>query len=190
MKVRLSALAALACALVALPVVAHSQTAAPDETATDSTGADFFRTAILSDARATAAVKKGLKSNALFIDPASQYGDLTGDGKPDAAVRVDSGGAAGAVAVYVFSAEGSKAGKLRIVYRNQQQYRVTTKVLNGAMTLTSPVWAKGDDVCCPTKLREVDYVWDATARTMKRDGPSRTVNVATTAAADGARSRA
>lgn len=169
--------ALIAAAAAVLPVAARSQTEAPVDT-----GADFFRAAILKDAKTASPIKKLLKDNAGFIDPASQYGDLTGDGKPDAVVRVDTGGAAGAVAVYVFTAEGSKAGKLHIVYRNQQQYRVTAKIVNGAMTLSRPVWATGDDVCCPGTLREQDYLWDASAKTMRRDGPGRDVAVATSTA--------
>jgi hypothetical protein len=162
---------ALACTAAAVPALALAQTQGPTES---DTGADFFRTAILKDAKTTSAVKKLLQSNAGFIDPASQYGDLTGDGKPDAAVRVDTGGAAGAIALYVFTADGSDAGKLRIVYRNQQRYRVTAKITGSTLVLSEPVWAKGDDVCCPTKLREQDYVWRADDRTMRPDGPSRT----------------
>lgn len=162
----------LAYAAVGAPAVAWAQSQAPTES---DTGADFFRAAILKDTRTTPAVRRLLQSGAGFIDPASQYGDLTGDGKPDAAVRVDTGGAAGAIAVYVFSADRSTSGRLRIVYRNQQGYRVTTKIDNGALTLSRPVWARGDDVCCPSRLRLQDYVWSASARTMRPDGPSRTV---------------
>jgi len=157
-----------------LPVLASAQSEAPEES---NTGATFFRDAILKDTKVTSAVKKLLKNNAGFIDPASQYGDLTGDGKPDAAVRVDTGGAAGAIAVYVFSAQNSAAGKLKIVYRNQQQYRVTVKITNGTLVLSRPVWARGDEICCPTTLRERDYVWDASARTMRADGPSRDIKL-------------
>jgi hypothetical protein len=169
MRGRATLTVGLLASAVALPVAARSQSTPPADT-----GADFFRTTILGDAKTTTAVKNLLTSKAGFVDPASQYGDLTGDGKPDAAVRIDTGGAAGAVALYVFTAEGSKAGKLRIVYRNQQQYRVTAKIAGSTLTLSRPVWAKGDDVCCPSQLREQDYAWDAKARTMVRQGAART----------------
>ncbi len=162
--------AGLVAAAAGLPVVAQSQTPSPDET-----GAAFFRETILKDARTSSAVKKLLTDRGGFVDPASQYGDLTGDGKADAAVRVDTGGAAGAVAVFVFTADGATNGKLRIVYRNQQQYRVTTRIDETALILSRPVWKKGDDVCCPRTLRVQDYVWNATAKTMRPHGPARDV---------------
>jgi hypothetical protein len=173
MRARPGLIVGLLAAAAALPVVAWAQTKPPDDT-----GADFFRQTILDDAKTTAAVKKLLTAKGGFVDPASQYGDLTGDGKADAVVRVDSGGAAGSVAVFVFTADGSKAGKLRIAYRNQQQYRVTVRIDRGSLTLIRPVWAKGDDVCCPGKLRLQDYVWDAKARTLRAHGPTRDVNAA------------
>jgi hypothetical protein len=172
MRGRPALIAGMLAAAAALPFVAHAQTPSPDET-----GAGFFKDTIVKDAKTTSAIKKLLTSKGGFVDPASQYGDLTGDGKADAVVRVDSGGAAGAMAVYVFTAEGSVSGKLRIAYRNQHRYRVTVKVANGSLTLSEPVWTKGDDACCPRKLRLQDYVWNARAKTMRAHGPARDVNV-------------
>jgi hypothetical protein len=159
-------------AIVAAPV-AWAQVTPPEDT-----GADFFKQTILDDAKTSSAVKQLLRKRGGFVDPASQYGDLTGDGKADAVVRVDSGGAAGAVAVYVFTADGTKAGKLRIAYRNQQLHRVTVRIDKGTLTISVPIWAKGDDVCCPQKLRLRDYVWDAKAKTMHASGAAREVNAA------------
>jgi hypothetical protein len=160
------------------PVVAWSQQDGDTQPAAPSpkdTGATFFRDAIVKDVRTASTIRKLLQSGAGFVDPASQYGDLTGDGKPDAAVRVDTGGAMGAVAVYVFSADGVKSGDLRIVYRNQHQVRVTTRVANGILTLSSPTWKRGDDVCCASGLRELDYRWSADRRTMVRTGDARAI---------------
>lgn len=165
--------AVVALIAAAAAPVAWAQTQSPDQ---DSTGADFFRTTILADSQTSSAIKKLLTTKAGFVDPASQYGDLTGDGKADAVVRVDSGGAAGSVAVYVFTAEGSKAGKLRIAYRNQLLHRVTVRVDQGTLTLSRPVWAKGDEICCPAKLSLRDYLWDAKAKTMRAHGPARVVD--------------
>ncbi len=165
-------LAGLLAVATAAPVVAWAQQAAPDDT-----GADFFKESILDDSRTSSAIKKLLNDRGGFVDPASQYGDLTGDGKADAVVRVDSGGAAGSVAVYVFSAQGSSNGRLRIAYRNQLQYRVTVRIANGMLTLSRPVWQEGDDVCCPRKLRHQDYRWDASERTMRASGRARETTV-------------
>lgn len=168
-----TAVIAGAVAAAAAPVVAWAQTQPPDE---DDTGAGFFRETILDDAKTTSAIKRLLTQRGGFVDPATQYGDLTGDGKSDAVVRVDSGGAAGSVAVYLFTAHGSASGKLRIAYRNQQLYRVTVRIDKGTLTLSRPVWAKGDDVCCPGKLRLQDYVWHAKARTLRASGAARDVD--------------
>jgi hypothetical protein len=170
MRTRQLLVAGLLVASAAAPVVAWAQSTPPDDT-----GADFFRETILADAKTTSAIKKLLTARGGFVDPASQYGDLTGDGKADAVVRVDSGGAAGSVAVYVFTAQGSSSGKLHIAYRNQQQYRVTVRIDQGTLTLIRPAWTKGDDVCCPRKLRLQDYVWNAKARTLRAHGPARDV---------------
>ena len=42
-----------------------------------------------------------------FVEPHPAFADVTGDGKADALVRVMTGGAAGAVAVYVLSTDGT-----------------------------------------------------------------------------------
>jgi hypothetical protein len=175
MRGRTAVIAGMIAAAVAMPVAARSQAPSPDDT-----GADFFRQTILDDAKTSSAIKKLLTAKGGFVDPATQYGDLTGDGKADAVVRVDSGGADGSVALYVFTAEGSSGGKLRIAYRNQQLNRVTVKVANTTLTISVPVWAKGDDVCCPKKLRLRDYVWNAKLKTMRAHGPARDVAASST----------
>ena len=55
--------------------------------------------------------------------PRRVFADLTGDGKSDAVVTVENGGAAGAVAAYVLTAEGSDSGALRVAFRNQSLYQ-------------------------------------------------------------------
>jgi hypothetical protein len=162
---------------LALPVVALSQTptggrpttGSTTTTTTEPTGQAFFRDALIKDPGTSAAIRTMLQSGAGFVDPATQFGDLTGDGKADAVVRVDNGGAAGSIAAYVFSTDGGgAAAKLRVVYRTQQLYRVTARVENGALLLTVPLYAKGDEPCCPAKQVVRTYTWDPKAHTLHR----------------------
>ena len=69
-----------------------------------------------------------LRSGRGFVEPHPVFDDVTGDGKADALVRVMTGGAASAVAVYVLSTDGTKSSDLRVVMRNQRLYRATLKV--------------------------------------------------------------
>jgi hypothetical protein len=143
---------------LALPVVALSQTPEdPGQTTTTTTTNDLaqmqalFRKAVLDDPKTTSAVRKLLESGAGFIDPATQFGDITGDGKADAVVRIDTGGAAGAIAAYVLTSDGSDSSKLRIVFRSQQLYRVIARIENASVVLTVQKYVKGDEPCCASK---------------------------------------
>ena len=61
-----------------------------------------------------------------------KFSDLTGDGRADAVVMIASGGAAGNVAVYVFSTEGLAAdADLRAVYRGEGLYRGGDRPVDG-----------------------------------------------------------
>ena len=61
---------------------------------------------LLKDADTTSGVKRLLRTNAGFVSPTPVFADLTGDGKSDAVVTVENGGAAGAVAAYVLTRRG------------------------------------------------------------------------------------
>src|SRR5436190_23612880 len=107
------ALAALLCAGLVFGASAIAQ-----ETPQQSPQ-ELFRDVLLKDANTTSGVKRLLRTNAGFVSPTPVFADLTGDGKSDAVVTVENGGAAGAVAAYVLTAEGSDSGGLRGVFRNQ-----------------------------------------------------------------------
>jgi hypothetical protein len=128
----------------------------------------LFRELLLADGATSTAVKRLLSTRAGFVSPQPQFADLTGDGKSDAVVTVSNGGAAGAVAVYVLSADGSADGKLHAVYRNQRLYRARTRVNGTTLTLVVPLWSTGDDLCCPAKLLERDYAWNPRAHAFTR----------------------
>jgi hypothetical protein len=130
---------------------------------------ELFTKTLLSDAKTSADVKSMLRSGRGFVEPAPVFADVTGDGKSDALVRVLDGGAAGAVAVYVLSTDGTTSSSLRVVMRNQRLYRATLKV-NAAhdLVVRTPIYAEGDTLCCPSKARDRTYAWDANAKGMRR----------------------
>ena len=91
------------------------------------------------------------------------FGDLTGEGKDDAVVTVDSGGAAGIIAVYVFSALSGK--DLNVVYRNQRLYRAMVRLNPGpALVYSLSQWKQGDELCCPSEYRETELRWSTTSK--------------------------
>jgi hypothetical protein len=156
----------LAVAALALPAGVGARQQQSDTTSTSPQ--TFFRDLLLGDSATSTAVKRLLRTGAGFVSPQPGFADLTGDGKSDAVVTVSNGGAAGAVAVYVFSAEGSTDAKLHAVYRNQQLYRVHPRVNGSTLTLVVPQWSTGDDLCCPAKLVERDYAWSSRAQAFTR----------------------
>lgn len=166
---RRRAFAALACVAAAAAVTAGVAISEPTRSQT------FFRDHLLDDRRTSAPIKQALRDGTAFVDRRITFADLTGDDKDDAVVRVQSGGAAGAVAVYVFSTDGAKA--LRAVHRAQSLVRASTSVAGGVLTYRSAVYEDGDELCCPASLAETALEWDgerdrfvADRRTV--DGPS------------------
>ena len=129
----------------------------------------LFKQKLLADGDTSKDVKSMLRSGRAFVEPHPAFADVTGDGKADALVRVMSGGAAGAVAVYVLSTDGTKSSNLRVIMRNQRLHRATVKV-NDAHNLVVrvPVFAAGDALCCPSRARDRTYAWDAKAKVMRR----------------------
>lgn len=156
MPVLRSAAAALSALALAAPAAA-----APSRVQTT------FRDALLADARTTPAVKRALRSGAAFVAPRPLFGDLTGDGKADAVAPVTTGGAAGTVALYVFSTDGAAGGALRVVFRSQSLYRATVALRERTLRLRTPRHAPGDRLCCPARVLERTYEWSAGAQTLR-----------------------
>ena len=154
-------LGTLAVVTVVLPAAVAAQS--PPQTTPQA----LFESTILADPRTTEVVAGLLRSDAGHVSPRPAFADLTGDGKEDAVASVHSGGAAGAVAVYVLSADGTKSGRLRTVFRSQSLYRARTKVGRGVLTVAQPDYATGDDLCCPAARVERDYGWDAKAKRLR-----------------------
>jgi hypothetical protein len=172
---RLRAVAVLLCAGLGSGAVPAAVGQQPNETPQA-----LFRSVLLKDTKTASGVARLLRTNAGFVSPRSVFADLTGDGKTDAVVTVENGGAAGAIAAYVLTAEGSSSGALRVAFRSQSLYQGHVRVSGPTLTVVNPVYARGDDVCCARHAIERDYAWDATAKAFKRTA-MRTVTVGGTA---------
>jgi len=133
----------------------------------------LFRKTLLADAKTTGAIKGLLTDRGGFVAPEIEFSDLTGDGRSDAVVLIDTGGVAGAVALYVFSTHGRAASSdLRVVYRSQRLYRATQLVSGARLVLRTARFASGDDLCCPAKVLERSYSWSGAAGTLVRRSSS------------------
>jgi hypothetical protein len=153
--------------LVAGAALLAAGAVAPGALAEPTPSQTVFTQKLLEDAKTSAGVKRMLRSKMAIVDPRSGFVDVTGDGRQDALVLVSTGGAAGAVALYVFSTHGQAAGdeqtSLKVVFR------LPSLRINGTtLSVLEPRWSKGDDLCCPKKLRERDYRFDAKALTFRR----------------------
>jgi len=181
---------ALLLSLALLVVAAISLTARAG--AAPSQSQAFFTKALLADKATSAGVKRLLARKTGLVDPRSGFLDLTGDGRQDALVLVSTGGAAGTVALYVFSSHGQDTGstadqtQLKVLFRLQSLYRATVRISGQTLSVLEPRYTKGDDLCCPRKLRERDYQFDAKKltfhRTADHDVPFTTSSSTTTPA--------
>jgi hypothetical protein len=158
-----AALATLALTAVAVLVTSAGSPAAPTKSQ------EFFQKTLVADAKTTSAVKTLLSQRGGFVAPEVVFSDLTGDGRSDAVVLVETGGVAGAVAVYVFSTDGEPAtSDLRAVYRSQRLYRASVTASGANLIVRTARFAAGDDVCCPVRIVERVYTWSAAAQTMRQ----------------------
>jgi len=126
-----------------------------------TSGQRLFGGLLLRDAKVSAQVKTIMRSQGGFVDPKILIGDLTGDRRADAVVLVGSGGAAGDVALYIVSSDGpnGRTGSLRVAHAEESRYRVSARVKNTVVTVRTPNYAPGDDICCPGTLTERDLRW-------------------------------
>jgi hypothetical protein len=145
-------LAAATCAGLVAAGVAGSAPSPPQT---------LFAGILAADSHTDAGVRLMLHTGAAFVDPSPEFAELTGDGKSDAVVTVENGGAAGAVGVYVLSADGARNGRLRVVMRAQHLYQARVRVSGATVTVITPVFAPGDDLCCAGRVIERDYAWSA-----------------------------
>ena len=119
----------------------------------------LFTQKLLDSDQVSHSVKVTLKKGG-FVSSEVLFADLTGEGKDDAVVTVDSGGAAGVIALYVFSAGTGK--DLKVVYRNQRLYRGGARINPGpALVYIQPQYKDADEICCPSSYRETELKWSA-----------------------------
>jgi hypothetical protein len=169
---RLSALLCVAVGSIAVAPAGVSAEPTPSQT--------VFTQKLLDDAKTSAGIKRMLKSKQAIVDPRSGFLDLTGDGRQDALILVSTGGAAGAVALYVFSTHGQTTTgandqtALKVVFRLQSLYDASLRINGTTLSVLEPKWSKGDDLCCPDQLRERDYAFDAKALTFRRTADKET----------------
>src|ERR671933_1503171 len=146
---------------LALTAAAAAQTSPPQQTPQQ-----LFEQAIVRDTGTTPQVRTLLQTDAGFVAP--MFADLTGDARMDAIVQARMPGAAGTVAVYALSTDGTSDGHLRTVFRSQALYRATVAVASGALVVTVPRYARGDAVCCPAESARRTYAWDARTHRLRR----------------------
>jgi hypothetical protein len=145
---------ALALASAGLALAATPAPAA--QTATQR----FFSERLQADKGTSKEVKDLLRTREGFVDRSPTFKDLTGDDRADAIVRVQSGGADGAIALYVFSTDtGGKNSGLKVVFRSQELRRAQTRVRDGVLRYRSARPQPGDELCCPAAESETRLRW-------------------------------
>jgi hypothetical protein len=155
----------LAAALALSAAPAAAQSTPPAQTQAQA----LFEGLIVKDARTTAGVRQLLQSDAGFVGAQPTFADLTGDGRMDAVVQVRMPGAAGTVAEFVFSTDGTSNDRLRPVFRSQALYRARVRIDAGpTLTVVQPDWKKGDELCCTPADAERHYAWDQKTHTLTR----------------------
>ncbi len=157
---RLALVAGLAAVLAALWVAAPAS-------AQKTQSQVFFEQRLLADRLTSKSIKTLLRTGGGFVDRGVVFRDLTGDKRDDAVVRVHSGGAAGVVAVYVFSTANRKGGRLRAIFRSQSLMRASTRVLKGVLSYRTSRYEPGDELCCPARLTQSTLEWDRDERRMR-----------------------
>jgi hypothetical protein len=157
-----AAAAAAAAALAACGVAGFAAAVSP---AAPTRSQEFFRKEILADRGTSDAIVDLLRQGGGFVAKKVTFADLTGDDRQDAIVRVHSGGAAGVVALFVFSTHGQDEGaQLRVLYRRQTLVGAAARIRkDGLLSFTSSVYADGDEVCCPSETTTTVLEWDAKA---------------------------
>ena len=132
-------------------------TTAPAAEAALTPAQKLFRSKLLASSLVSKNVKVTLKKGG-FVDRRILFDDLTGEGKDDAVVMVHSGGSAGRIALYVFSAGTGR--DLKVVYRNQRLYRARARLVEPAQFVYErPRYAAGDPLCCPSSVLATTLGW-------------------------------
>jgi hypothetical protein len=154
--------------LASLVALALGPAGAAAQAPPDQPAQALFEDLLVNDPGTAPAVRDLLRSDAGFVGPQPTFADVTGDRRMDAVVQVRIPGAAGTIAVYAFSTDGTSTGRLRAILRSQALYRATVRVAAGTVTVVLPRYADGDDLCCPAARTERTYAWDARSHRLRR----------------------
>jgi len=148
-------------AAVALAAAGLTLASAVPAGATQTTSQQFFSARLQADEETSREVRALLRTNEGFVDRAVAFKELTGDGRADAVVRVQSGGASGAVALYVFSTDTGRGRDrgLQVVFRSQELRQAHTRVRDGVLRYRSARPQPGDELCCPSAVAESRLRW-------------------------------
>jgi hypothetical protein len=137
-------------------VAAVPASAPAEQTATQR----FFAARVLEDDGTSREIRDLLRTGRGFVDRRVAFKDLTGDRKRDAVVRVQSGGAAGAVALYVLSTDtGRRRSELEVVFRSQELRRAQTRIRDGVLRYRSARPQPGEEPCCASRMAESRLRW-------------------------------
>lgn len=154
--------------LISAAAAAAALLAPASATADQSQTQQFFKGRLLADKATSKEIAGLLRTGEAFVDRQVRFRDLTGDDKTDAVVRVQSGGAEGAIALYVFSTDtGKKGGELAVIFRSQELLRAETRIRHGVLRYRSARPQPGDKVCCPSKLAESRARWQERRHRLK-----------------------
>lgn len=93
------------------------------------------------------------------------YADLTGDGREEALVVVESGGTAGDLGAAVYHAD---AGRVTVLAWIDRAGHIELRLPNAGpasalVVVQQGLFAPGDAECCPSRIREVALRWDGVA---------------------------
>ena len=135
--------------------------AAPPASAEQSPIQRFFSARLQADEGTSREVRELLRTGQGFVDPFVAFKELTGDDRTDAVVRVQSGGAAGAIALYVLSTDTGRRSRsgLRVVFSSQALLQVQTRIRDGVLRYRSARPQPGDTLCCPAAVSESRVRW-------------------------------
>ena len=144
----------------ALALAAGLALSAAPASAEQSQTQQFFSARLQADKATSREIRDLLRTGQGFVDGSVTFRDLTGDDRPDAVVRVQSGGATGAIALYVFSTDtGRRGGGLQAVFRSQELLRAQTRIRDGVLRYRSARPQPGDELCCPAAVAESRLRW-------------------------------
>ena len=135
----------------------------------------------LASARATIRVKKPTfapfgqhqRVDAKLVDSVL-CSDFTGDGRVDSAVTIASGGSAGDVG-WIVIVNATTGPQIRLVH---SAYKLSLARIGTTLVQTTPVYAKNDPNCCPSKgFDHTQWRWIGTRFAPSRSWHDRHVTV-------------